>query len=149
MALSQFSVKILVEFIRRGCECLSLKEFPLDPTVLLFYLSISQFRQFTTPAFEVWRTDFKRLIMFYFQKLEDSLYKAMKIGFSLNVLSFIDMIWLTYFINSTVCIATGMILNTYRLFIFGKQIILWFNSNVLRIIYAQKKFIICIYILDT
>ena len=62
--------------------------------------------------------------MFYFQKLEDSLYKAMKIGFSLNVLSFIDMIWLTYFINSTVCIATGMILNTYRLFIFGKQVIL-------------------------
>ena len=60
--------------------------------------------------------------MFYFQKLEDSLYKAMKIGFSLNILSFIDMIWLTYFINSTVWIATGMIL--YRLYIFEKQIIL-------------------------
>ena len=46
--------------------------------------------------------------MVYFQKMEDSSYKALKIGIGLNILSVIDMIWLTYFINSTVWIATGM-----------------------------------------
>ena len=47
--------------------------------------------------------------MGYLQKLEDSSYKTMKIGISLNILSIIDMIWLTYFIDSTVWVATGMI----------------------------------------
>ena len=59
--------------------------------------------------------------MVYFQKLEDSSYKALKIGIGLNILSVIDMIWLTYFINSTVWIATGM--NFYRLLIFLKIVI--------------------------
>ena len=83
--------------------------------------------------------------MFYFQKMEDSLYKAMKIGFSLNILSFIDMIWLTYFINSTVWLATGMIF-TYRLYILLKNKLFYDLTAIFRIISAQKRFMIHMFV---
>ena len=53
--------------------------------------------------------------MVYFQKMEDSSYKAMAIGICFNILSIIDMISLTYCMDSTAWIATGMtiVLNHY------------------------------------
>ena len=47
--------------------------------------------------------------MVYFQQVRDSANNAMKIVYSLNTLSIIDMVWLFYFLNSAGWIAIGMI----------------------------------------